>query len=336
MILYTISCNSIAGMGYMNGFKSLLQISALSAIGWAAPLDGVPQRAPEAATIDIAILVFREGLECILVLAAVTASMRGPREAQKRPVAFGAGVAVLASIATWFLAIRIINDLMESIPALQIQAATGLLAIVVLLVVMNWFFHNVYWTGWISMHNRRKQQILNEEREAGSRVLTPRMLWGLGLLGFTSLYREGFEIVLFLQSYRLKQGNSAVFDGAFAGLVLTSTVAVLTFIAHRRLPYKRMLVLTGIMLGGVLLVMVGEQVQEMQMARWLPTTEIPIFAHLIPDWVGMWFAIFPNVQGLVGQGIAGTLVIGSYYLSEQQVKAKLGAPVPVRQCIPEA
>ena len=64
--------------------------------------------------------------------------------------------------------------------------------------------------------------------------------------------------------------------GVAAGLALTAIVAVLTFIAHRKLPYRRMLVFTGIMLGVVLLVMVGEQAQEMQLAHWLPTTAIAV------------------------------------------------------------
>ena len=51
-------------------------------------------------------------------------------------------------------------------------------------------------------------------------------------------------------------------QGVLVGLFFTAIVAVLTFYAHQRLPYKRMLVLTGVMLGAVLLVMVGEEAQE--------------------------------------------------------------------------
>ena len=91
----------------------------------------------------------------------------------------------------------------------------------------------------------------------------------MALLGFTSFYREGVEVVLFLQSYRLRLGGQPVLYGVIVGLLFTSIVAGLTFVAHRKLPYKKMLVLTGIMLGGVLLVMVGEQAQEMQLAHWL-------------------------------------------------------------------
>ncbi len=259
-----------------------------------------------AVILDSALLVFREGLETILVLAAVLAGLRGAHEAHQRPVAAGAAMAIAASIATWFLAIAVIGALGG--PGLAVQAGTGLLAVAVLLVVMNWFFHKVYWTGWISHHTRRRGRLL-----AGPDG-TARLVLGLGLLGFTSVYREGFEIVLFLQSLRLAYGSLVVLQGVAVGLALTTAVGVLTFAAHRRLPYKRMLVLTGVTIGIVLVVMVGESVQEMQLAGWLPTTPVEL---PIPAWMGLWLAVFPTVEGLVGQALAVGVVVGSYVAAEE-------------------
>ncbi len=74
-----------------------------------------------------------------------------------------------------------------------------------------------------------------------------------------------------------------------------------------------MLILTGVLLAGVLVVMVGESVQEMQLAGWLGLTPI---ALKLPDWWGTWFAIFPNVQGLAAQALAGLVVFGSYFSAQ--------------------
>jgi high-affinity iron transporter len=261
------------------------------------------------AALNIAVLVFREGLESILVLTAVTASFKGKETKFNRPVASGVAVALAATLLTWSIAVRILDDIGKSLSALAVQAATGLLAILVLLVVMNWFFHKLYWTGWISLHNQRKRELLSEEGKEKGEF---RILFGMALLGFTSFYREGFEVVLFLQSYRLKLGGTVVLYGVVLGALATGFVAILTFAAHRHLPYRKMLVSTGLMLAFVLLVMVGEEVQEMQLARWLPVTEIPKLVHLIPPWVGLWFSIFPTVETLSAQALAGLLVFGSY------------------------
>jgi high-affinity iron transporter len=262
------------------------------------------------AVLDIAVLVFREGLEAILVLAALTANLKGSTRIYHRPISAGAALALAGTFLTWLVAVRIIDDLGASVPALDLQAGTGLLAVVVLIVVMNWFFHKVYWTGWISAHTRRKQTLL--QGVAPTDAAKARLWWGLGILGFTSVYREGFEVVLFLQSYRLKLGTGPVVNGVSIGLLFTAVVAALTFIAHQRLPYRRMLVLTGVLLGVVLVVMVGEQAQEMQLAGWIPTTEVPALSAIIPAWMGLWFACFPTVETLSAQAIAIALVLGSY------------------------
>src|SRR5437773_3031106 len=168
------------------------------------------------------------------------------------------------------IAVRVVGSLSDNMSALDLQAATGLLAIIVLLVIMNWFFHKIYWGGWIRAHNRRRKSLLENARMA---EISQRRLWfGLVLLGFTSLYREGFEVVLFLQSYHLRLGGGVVLKGALLGMTLTVIVALVTFVLQQRLPYRRMLITTGILLGVVLLVMVGEQAQEMQLAHWISTS----------------------------------------------------------------
>jgi high-affinity iron transporter len=261
--------------------------------------------------INSAILVFREGLETILVLAAVMASFLGANRVYRRPVAAGGGLAILAGIATWFIAVWFIGEIGGK-GGLSVQAATGLPALIVLLIVMNWFFHKVYWTGWIKSHHKRRRSLLSDS-ETNKR----RMLLGLALLGFTSVYRECFEIVIFLQNLREIYGSSVVLEGVVIGALFTGAAGVLTFGLHQRLPYKRLLIITGVMLLFVLLVSVGEEVNEMQLAGWIGTTEIHGLS--IPGWMGTWFSLFNNWETFIGQAIALLIVLGSY-LAAQYVR----------------
>ena len=294
---------------------SMVAAAAIAALGWKAITapNGVPDpTAPGAhlshgaVIVDSALLVFREGLEAVLVLAAFTASFVGANRALRKPVAAGASVALGVSVITWFVAIWIIGALGG--PGLDVQAATGLLAVAVLLVVMNWFFHKVYWTGWIAAHNRRRREL------QGTPGAQRRLLLGLAILGFTAVYREGFEIVLFLQNLRITAGSGTVLEGVALGLALTAAVGIVTFRLQHRLPYRRMLIATGVLLGFVLLVMVGESVQELQLAGWLPTHSLGVS---FPGWMGLWLALFPTVEGVVAQVLAALLVIGSYFLAEE-------------------
>ncbi len=272
----------------------------------------LPNTSHFSAILDTSVLVFREGLESILVLAAITAGLSRKQEGLASPIFVGASTGFLATLATWFLVRGIVEDISQKVSYLALQAGTGLLAVVVLLVVMNWFFHKVYWGGWITVHNRQKKKIIESAEHGRSPGF---VFWGLVLLGLTSVYREGFEVVLFLQSYYLKLGGWTVLYGSMLGLALTLIVAAITFWAHQRMPYRKMLIITGVLLGVVLLVMVGEEANEMQAANWLSTTNIPPLAPYMPDWTGVWFSLFPNWETIIAQVGALVIVVGSYFIS---------------------
>jgi high-affinity iron transporter len=283
--------------------------------------------------IDSAILVFREGLETILVLAAITASFLGANRVYRRPVAVGGGTAILAGIATWFAVVWLIGQFHGS--EFDIQAATGLPALVVLLLVMNWFFHRIYWTGWISNHHRRRRSLLGDDPEANLR----RVLLGFAILGFTSVYRECFEVVIFLQNLRQLYGSSVVLEGVVIGGLFTGAAGLLTFALHQRLPYRRLLVITGVMLLFVLVVSVGEEVNEMQLAGWIGTTTVSGVSF--PGWMGTWFSLFGNWETLAAEAGAVLIVLGSYagaqYLRvwrprrRGQQAARLASAAPTRR-----
>src|SRR5579883_3025903 len=57
-----------------------------------------PHISTPVAVLDIAALVFREGLECVLVLSAITASLMGSHQAYRRPIGLGAGVGFIATL----------------------------------------------------------------------------------------------------------------------------------------------------------------------------------------------------------------------------------------------
>jgi high-affinity iron transporter len=289
---------------WLSGLAVVTGLVYLMATANTGPADPTEQHMSHGtAVFNTGMIVFREGLEAILIFAAVTASFLGANKSKRRPVVAGAMIAFGATIATWFV-VQALLDVASPLGP-KLEAITGFLAIIVLLVVLNWFVHRVYWSDWIGRHHRRRQQLLTRTGVAA--------LIGLVALGFTTVYREGFEVVLFLQNLRLQAGSGTVLEGVAIGVGLTALVGVATFAFQQRLPYRRMLVATGVLLGFVLLVMVGETIQELQLAGWLPTTSIGL---TFPGFVNLWFATFPTVEGLVAQGIAAVVVIGSYFLAE--------------------
>jgi high-affinity iron transporter len=259
---------------------------------------------------NAAIIVFREGLEGVLILAAITASFVGANRRKRRPVLWGSLAGLGVSVLTFVLAMTLLQSLQRY--GERLEAVVGVVAIAVLLLVMNWFFHKVYWTEWISSFHKRRRSLLAKDENAKVAFVSAQLL-GLFLLGLTSVYREGFETVLFLQSLELSSGLRATVEGALLGLTATGVVALLTFKLQRKLPYKRMLVVTGVLLAFVLVVMVGSTVRTMQGAGWLPIHSIDV---TLPYWLGTWFGVFPTIETIGMQVVAFAFVIGSYFAAE--------------------
>jgi high-affinity iron transporter len=257
---------------------------------------------------NAAVIVFREGLEAVLILAAVMASLIGAARARRRPMLIGAGLALVASAITFVLAQTVLTSLARY--GEKLEAIVGLIAIAVLLYVLNWFFHRVYWTEHISRFHRRRKRLLGLA-EGG---LISAQVAGFVLLGFSTVYREGFETVLFLQALELNSGLLVVLEGVALGSVAVAAVAVATFVLERKLPYKRMLIVTGVLLTAVLVIMVGKTARTLQGVGWLPIT--PIDAD-VPYWAGVWLGAFPTVETVVAQVAAAAFVVGSYLLAER-------------------
>jgi high-affinity iron transporter len=299
-------------LGGLALLAAAVYLMATAKTGPVDPTEVSAQQSRGTVVFNAAMIVFREGLEAVLIFAAITASFVGANARRKRPVIAGAAVSFGASIATWFVVQAVLDAASPLGP--RLEAITGFIAIVVLLIVLNWFVHKVYWTGWIAKHHRQRRKLLGMQVGLSA-------TFGLVALGFTSVYREGFEVVLFLQNLELQAGSGVVLEGVLIGLAGTAVVGLATFVLQRKLPYKKMLIATGVLIGVVLVVMIGGTALSFQDLGWLPRHPTPF---TVPEWMGSWFEMYSTWETLGIQVLAGLFVIGSYYAAERmKVKAPL-------------
>ena len=300
---------------------------ATASTGPADPTEATAPMSHGTIVFNSGMIVFREGLEAVLILAAITASMLGPNRSRRRPVFLGAAVAFLAGVVTWF-AVQALLDAASPLGP-KLEAITGFVAIVVLLVVLNWFVHKVYWSDWIGRHHRQRSKLLRRTGMAAT--------IGLVALGFTAVYREGFEVVLFEQNLKLQDGSSAVIEGVGIGLALTAVVGMFTFWLHHKLPYRKMLILTGVLVAMVLVVMIGGTALSFSELGWIPQTPTPFD---VPTWMGSWFEIYPYWETIGAQALAVVFVVGSYYAAEyvkdRRPRARGEEPTAFKSTAPDA
>ncbi len=217
------------------------------------------------------VVLFREGLEVILVLALVLSVLRRFREERTmRWVWFGAAGAVVSSVALW--------QLLQRLPAwsgrarVALEAGTLLLASAVLVYVVFWSAAKV-----------RQWRRALEVRLARGRWGT----YAAFLVGFAAVLREGLETVLFYQAMALqgREAWSAVIWGAGVGILVLAAVGVAILRFSVRLPLERVFQLSSLVLMLLALTFVGRGVYLLQLSWQLPLHWLPWEAPLMaPTW----------------------------------------------------
>jgi high-affinity iron transporter len=262
----------------------------------------------------------------VLILAALTAGLAGAASSRwRRGILIGGLLALVATAITFVLAEALLDSLARF--GERLEVVVSLVAIGVLLLILNWFVHKAYWTGWMAGFQKKKVSITGtarerREQEQAATAIDPDVrrasaiaqVGGLVVLGFTSIYREGFETVLFLQALVLDAGTLPVLEGAAIGLLAVTGLAVLTIGLQRRLPYRRMLIVTGVLIAVVLASMVGGTVQAMQAVGWMSVH--PVGGLHVPSWMSTWLGVHPTWEAVALQFASIVFVIGSYVVAE--------------------
>jgi high-affinity iron transporter len=248
-------------------------------------------------------ILFREGVESVLLIAILLGSLAAGSAANyKRPLAWGVVAAIGATALTWVLATLVLEIAPFSREVLE--AVTALAAVVILIAVSFWLISR--------LEHRRRMEFMRARVASAMAAGTTMAFAGLG---FTAVYREGFETVLFYQALALfAQGLMLwVVLGAAAAAVALGAVAYAILVLGKRLPLKPMLV-TG---AGILLLLsvafVGNAVRSLQSADLVAAT--PVDWPRFPVFVAELTGIHPTTQGIVVQGVLlGLYGLGALYV----------------------
>jgi high-affinity iron transporter len=267
-------------------------------------------------------IVAREGLEAIIILAALFAGLRGVEYASTRKgIASGAWMGLFITAITFWLSRTVIHSLTRF--GEKLEAVVSVFAVIILFVVTNWVFHRVYWVGWNSK--------LRSLSKSAQEVSSTRWEW-LALLGvgFLTVYREGFEMALFLQSLLLEGSKSAVLIGGGVAVLFLVLIGMLTFRYGVKLPYRKLMVLTGILVVSIMVTFIGSTVRLFQVVNWMPIH--PVYSLHLPNWSGLWLGLYPSWEGLLIPPLALVYVGGMWLFNRwRSRKAETELPPEIAQ-----
>jgi high-affinity iron transporter len=252
------------------------------------------------------LILLREGLEAILVLAAILAFLRNTgQQSAVRSVNVGWGLALLAGLGTWAVAAYAI-DVSGSQREL-LEGATALFAAVMVL-----------WLG-VWMHDRRHaaawQDYINSSLVGGGGR------FGFATLAFFSVYRELFEVILFYETLWLQAGpagHNAVLAGGATALVLLVGLAWVILRGSAKLPLALFFSINAGLLCALSVVFAGHGVKALQEAGIFGTRPVAFFDF---DWLG----IHADAYSLSAQAVAIIKIIVLYGRSWMVEKRRVPA-----------
>jgi high-affinity iron transporter len=250
-------------------------------------------------------ILFREGLEAVLLIAILLGSLEAARAANyRRPLVWGIVGAVAATVATFLAA----TFLIEIAPVNRevMEAVTALLAVVVLFWVSFWLVSRLEQKRWMEFMRARTASAI----AAGGAL-------AFAGLGFTAVYREGFETVLFYQTLTLFAEGLilwVVLGAAVAALALAG-VGYAIFGLGRKLPLKPLLI------GGVSILLLlsvafaGNAVRALQEVDVIDSTPVEGDWARLPIFLAELTGIHPTTQGIAVQAaLLGVYVLGALYM----------------------
>lgn len=248
------------------------------------------------------LILLREGLEAILVLAAILAFLRNTgQESAVRSVNIGWALALLAGLGTWALAAYVID--VSGAQRELLEGATALFASVMVL-----------WLG-VWMHDRRHAAAWQDYIK--SSLVGGGGRFGFAILAFFSVYRELFEVILFYETLWLQAGpagHNAVLAGGATALVLLIGLAWIILRGSAKLPLTLFFGINAALLCALSVVFAGHGVKALQEAGIFGTRPVPFFEF---DWLGIHADAYSLSAQLIAL-LAIAVLYGRSWLAEKR------------------
>jgi high-affinity iron transporter len=268
-------------------------------------VSGVGIVAPAIAFSTSFSIIFREGLESALIIGAILTYLQASRNSRfKKHVYYGILIAVIATAATWFVAQYIIE--ISGANRELIEAVAGLSAVAVLFWVSFWVLNKIETKKWIEFVKAKVWKATT----TGSVIV-------FVALAFFTVYREGFETVLFYQAMLsfAKYMELYVIAGMVIGLAVIIGVAILINRLGRRLPLRVLFALTMGIGAYMSIAFMGNAVRELQELGVVPTTPLVGIVPRLDINLATMTGIHPTLESVIAQVVLlSVYLIGSLYI----------------------
>ncbi|MDC0242910.1 FTR1 family iron permease [Nitrosopumilus sp.] len=268
-------------------------------------VSGTGTLAPAIAFTSSFAIIFREGLESVLILGAIITYLEASRNTKyKKYLYYGVILAIGATAVTWLIASYLIEisganrELIEAIAALSATA--------ILFYVSFWILNKIEHKKWMEFVKAKVWQA----------TTTGSVMVFVGLAFFT-VYREGFETVLFYQA----MAGFARYMELYVGLGFVAGIVSLLVIFYvmrklgKRLPLRALFGLTMGVGAYLSIAFLGNAIRELQVLEIVPYTGMIGTIPRLDINVAAMTGIYPTLETVVGQ----VILLGVYLVAVSYV-----------------
>ncbi len=233
-------------------------------------------------------ILFREGMEAMLVIVALAAATRGAgRIGRSRDIYAGALAAILASVVlAW-----VVNNFITDDASDTLEGVFQLFAAATLFYVSSWMTSKGQADRWM--------KFISHKLQSAEHSAVPGI--ALGLTAFLAVMREGAETIVFFQALTSGTTEAVERHAVAAGIVVATVALAATFVVIRRaadrIPMRFFFQVTSTLLYAMAIVFVGQGVASLQEASRVSATFVN-YAPTIPM-----LGVFPTVQSLGAQAV---------------------------------
>ncbi|HEX5672893.1 MAG TPA: FTR1 family protein [Nitrososphaeraceae archaeon] len=250
-------------------------------------------------------IIFREGLESALIIGAILTYLDASRNAHyKKHVYLGIVISIIATVITWYVAQFVIE--ISGASRELIEAIAGISAVAVLFWVSFWILNKVETKKWIEFVKAKVWQ-----------ATTTGSVMVFAMLSFFTVYREGFETVLFYQAMLsfAKNMETFVMLGLVVGLAVILSVVFIIRRLGKKLPLR---VLFGLTMGigaYMSIAFIGNAIREFQEVGYISTTHMFGIIPRLEINLATMTGIHPTLETTIAQLVLLSIyIVGSLYI----------------------
>jgi high-affinity iron transporter len=239
------------------------------------------------------VIVVRAGIEILLVISSILAYLAASRATrQGRPVFWGMLAAGAATVATWFAFQTII--LVAPIRPAIVEAIPALVAVIVLILFSYWLLSRLDQRRYLEFMSAKVFTAL----ATGSTV-------ALFLLGFTAVYRPGFEAVAFYQGLLAYTHGLEIWlvVGAAIGVVVVGVIAFAIFRLGRRVPLTAFFGISVVIVMAISVALLGNAVRSLQEGYVIGITNLTSSLPRLPIYLAEATGYHPTLETIVAQAV---------------------------------